>query len=192
MQVLRDQRSQEWLEARQGKITASLGAAVLSLDPYTGPLSAYNQIVGNTKKSENAYMVHGTNAEPLAITAYEVESGILVSPGGFWVHDSIPYLGASPDVLADEGLAEIKAPQVLPLDIPPHHEIQCRIQMAVCNRPWVDYFAWTPGDHFMVRVQRNDEIERGLLAGLEAFWKQHLLPKIPPSRRRRKSVETEP
>ena len=185
MQLLKAQRSEQWLEARRGKVTASLAAAILGIDPYTGPLSAFNQITGKTKKASNYWMERGMDAEPLAVHAYEVMSGNLAAPGGFWVHDKFLWLGASPDgIIAHDGLLECKAPAEVPADIPEHHEIQCRVQMAVCDRSWVDYFSWHHEHFLLVRVERDQAREESLLFRLCEFYEKHILLGIPPPRRR--------
>ncbi len=190
MQLLKAQGTDAWHEAREGRITASLAAACLGLHPKEGPLAAYNQIMGLRKKSVNRHMQRGLDAEPLAIHAYSVKTGLLTDPGGFWVHDSLPFIGASPDVLCnDDGVAEIKAPEFLPESIPPFHEIQMRVQLAVTGRAWADFFAWTPNGHLLLRIHRNAEIEKELLNGLSEFYRRHILPKEPPPRRRKKVTD---
>lgn len=182
-----EQRSDEWFEARRGKLTASLAAACLGLDPHTGPLSAYNQITGLTKAPENRYMVWGRENEGKARTAYEVMSGNFVAETGLWAHVSLPWLAASPDgIVMGGGLVEIKCPSVLPTEIPLRHRIQMDVQLACTNRDWCDYYAWAGNDSFCCRLMRDHDRERELLFLLERFWEEHIRPGIAPPRRRPK------
>ena len=54
-------------------------------------------------------MTRGQEDEPLATAAYEAQSDEIVEPGGFFLHDSIEFFGASPDSRVGEtGLLELK------------------------------------------------------------------------------------
>lgn len=185
-----EQRTPEWFAARKGKITASVAAAVLGIDPHTGPLSAFNQITGRTTKEDNRYMAWGREFESSAREAYEVLSGNFVSETGFFIHDDLPWLGASPDGLAGtDGLVEIKCPSVLPTEIPPYHDIQMLVQMACTNRDWCDYFAWSQEGEFCRRVLRDCDREREVLFLLEDFYMAYIAKDTAPPRRRPVHVE---
>jgi putative phage-type endonuclease len=179
------QRTDEWLIARRGKITASLAAAILGLDPWMGPLAVYNEICGISKARDNLNMKWGRDKEVTAQSAYEVESGNFVQPTGFWIHWDHDWLGASPDgLIGDDGLAEFKCPGKLPEWIPAHHEIQVRVQMAVADRMWCDYYAWTPEGYFLTRVPREMTEEVRIIKRLREFHEKHVRTKTAPPRRR--------
>ncbi len=180
-----DQRTPEWYAARKGKLTASLAAAVLGLDPYTGPLAAFNRITKGTPQEDNKHMAWGREFEGPAREDYEVMSGHLVTETGFWTCPSLEWLGASPDGLIDaDGLVEIKCPSVIPEQIPIHHEVQMRVQLACTEREWCDYFAWSQNGNLCRRVLRDDNKERVLLKKLEDFYESYIRPDIAPPRRR--------
>jgi putative phage-type endonuclease len=188
-QIMSDQGTPEWLEARVGKITASTAGAILGVDPYQGPYWAFMEIMGRHKTPENRAMQYGKAHEQDARNWYECVTGEFVEPGGFWVSDIIPWLGASPDGFVGlHGMWEGKCPGKLPEVIPIHHEIQCRVQMAVCDRQFVDYMAWVDGvGHFLYRVERDLKAEDALLYRLKNFYEDHILPDIAPPRRRKSS-----
>jgi exodeoxyribonuclease (lambda-induced) len=192
--LVADQRSPEWHAARAGKITASLAAACLGLDPHRGPLSAWNEITGKSKRADNRHLQWGREHEARAVQKYEVETGNLVTPTGFWVHESIGWLGASPDgLIGPNALLETKCPQELPRDketgvlsVPAHHEIQVRVQLAVTQRGWCAYFALDPQDEFFnATVVRDIEVELDLISRLEFFYRAYVLTGTPPPRRRK-------
>lgn len=65
--------------------------------------------------------------------------------------------------------------------MPPHHEIQARVEMAVCGLPWDDMAYLVGGQRMVVqRVERNLTIEAKLVADLHAFWKQAQAGHEPP------------
>lgn len=184
------QRTDDWLNLRKGRITASLAAACLGLDPHTGPLGAFNQITGRSGGTDNRHTRWGTAYEKEAISTYEMISGNLVRPTGFWVHDQHNWLGASPDGLVcdDAGLLEVKCPGKLPDGIPLHHRIQMLVQLACTGRQWCDYLVWVPNQEPLLRrVNRCQGIE-GLVRSLKAWWENYLVLDVPPSRKGTRSV----
>lgn len=165
-----DQRTDQWLAHRRGRITASLAAACLGLNPYTSRAAAWRSIMGVQQQKENRDMRWGTEFEPVARAAYEIESGNLVTETGFWVHPLFDWLGASPDGLVDDdGLVEIKVPTKPPAEIPLYHRVQMTVQMMCTGRKWCDYFAWTHESHFLARMD-EPEWSSELLAELGLFY----------------------
>jgi putative phage-type endonuclease len=181
-----DQRSQAWIDARMGKITASIAAACLGLDPYQSRQEAWRRVLGIKANHSNNHMRWGIEFEPTARAAYECESGNLVEETGFWVHPSLPWLGASPDGLVSvDGLAEIKCPTNRPEIIPVHHRIQMIVQLAVTGRKWCDYYAWTMHQGtLLARVFPSGSV--GILKRLEAFYRDFVVTQTEPPRKRRK------
>jgi len=181
------QRSDEWLEARKGKITASLAAACLGLDKHKGPMAAWREITGKSVQRDNPYMAHGRFYEPHALTAYENETGALIRPTGFWIHPKYPWLGASPEALiGKDGLVEIKCPKRLPTEISPPYQLQMTVQLAVTERAWCDFFAWTKDGKFYLErfTRKNDFEETATLIALYAWFVEFVQgDKCPPRRK---------
>ncbi len=188
------QLTEQWFAEHIGRITASTAAAVLSLNPNMGPLAAYNKIQGIIKHgSPEQFETWGMKHEPEARYAYETLTGNVVQETGFWIHDLLSWLGASPDgLIGVKGGLEIKCPmKEMPTKIPDHDLIQCIIGMAVTDREWWDYFSWMPdGKHYLERVERKSVNEGEFLLYLDTFYQDHILPKIPPNRKRNKHAET--
>lgn len=182
--LLSDQRTEEWTAARVGRITASLAAACLGLCQHTSRQKAYRIISGKEKEEDNAYMRWGREQEDNARQEYEIVSGNLTSPGGFWIHPELHWLAASPDGLVDgDGGVEVKCPQTLPTKIPTHHRIQMLVQMIVTGREWWDYFAWTRGGHFTARLHIGSGYP-GLVHRLDQFRIKYLVPGVEPERKK--------
>ena len=154
-----DQGSDEWFEARIGKVTASRVADVLAKtktgysttrDNYMAQLVC-ERLTGQKGESfSNAAMQWGTETEPLARISYEVAQNVLVDEVGFVPHPSIIMAGASPDgLVGDDGLLEIKCPNtathietLLSQTVPGKYNTQMQFQMACTGRSWCDFVSF--------------------------------------------------
>lgn len=159
---LHDQRTDEWHEARLGRITASRiydvisktakGAYTSKREDYAYQLAAERLTGLPTRIYTNDAMLWGTAVEPEALEFYAEYYGYSVNQAPFIIHRNMEYVGASPDgIVNDEWLVEIKAPQTntflrikhdkVP---PPQYVAQCQLQMAVTGAPKVDLFFYDP------------------------------------------------
>ena len=184
-EIVTDQLSPKWHEARVGRITASVAAGCLGLSPHMGPITAWKAIMG-IRQAENGFMRYGTANESAAKSAYQIATGHLVRETGFWVHPTLDWLGASPDAfVGHRGCLEVKAPQTLPDSIPPHHAVQMQVQMFVCDCDWAEYWAWHPEQgHYLARI--NADIGN-LVELLKQFYETYVITNTPPPRRKRKA-----
>jgi putative phage-type endonuclease len=156
-----DQRTPEWFAARLGKVTASRISDIISKTQsgYSASRANYmamlicERLTGAAAESySNAAMQHGTDTEPMALSAYEAAQGVLVQAEGFVTHPSIEQSGASPDALVgDSGLLEIKCPNtathldtLLGKKMPTKHRPQVQWQMACTGRHWCDFLSYDP------------------------------------------------
>ena len=182
------QLSEEWFRLRAGKITASIAAACLGLDPYCSRQRAWRKILGQDKPEHNRHTQWGTRFECLALTDYEVLSGTLVEETGFVVHPRLPWLGASPDgLIGADGLGEVKCPGQAPASVPIPHRIQILVQLMCTGRFWGDYWAWVDRDYFIQRVYPAgfSWLERNL----EKFYVDFVLTKTEPPKKNRRKKE---
>jgi len=159
--MLIEQGSPEWFALRAGKVTASRVADILA-KTKTGPSAsrqnylielALQRTTGIIQESySNSAMEWGTQTEPQARVAYEVNTNNFVDQVAFIDHPSIAWFGCSPDgLVSDRGLVEIKCP-----NSPTHWEyfkakkapnkyvIQMQAQMAVTGRDWCDFVSFDP------------------------------------------------
>ena len=189
IECLHPQKSEGWFAARCGKITGSCVRNVLAKNKTGEPVgrSEYRtQIVierltgapaGST--FTNAAMVRGTDLEPVARAAYEVQTGSLALETGFW-HDDV--MGASPDGLIDEkGILEIKCPSLTThfeylkgKVVPSKYVAQVQMQMLVTNRVWCDFVSFCPEypAHlrlFIVLVPRDDVYIANMVVEIAKF-----------------------
>ena len=153
----------EWHAARRGCATASRMKDVLAVSKKDGkPLQARidycHELVAERMTGLAAQhfvtgaMQWGTDQEPYAVEAYEVHSGVICRPSGFYRHDEIEFFGASPDrEIEHDGLLEVKCPSTTTFIrwlrdgvVPQEHIPQMLAQLAVTRRKWVEFVAFDP------------------------------------------------
>ena len=154
-----EQGTDEWKMLRCGKVTASRVADIIaktksgysaSRDNYMAQLICERLTNSVAESFTNAAMQHGTETEPLARLAYEVNQNVLVDEIAFVLHPTIQMSGASPDgLIGDEGLLEIKAPNtathietLLSQTVPGKYNTQMQFQMACTGRQWCDFVSF--------------------------------------------------
>jgi hypothetical protein len=173
-----EQGSPEWLQARLGIPSASSYAKLVTT---TGKASAQatayiNQLVAERITGEPTFfqvtdpMQRGMDLEPQARTAYEMETGNLVSQVGFLMHDTLQ-AGASPDGLVGEnGGLEIKCPSahthveyLRDGDLPIKYFQQVQGCLWISGRDWWDFMSYHPKmEPLIVRVFRDEEFIKAL------------------------------
>jgi putative phage-type endonuclease len=186
-----EQRTEEWFNARLGKVTASRIADLMaktksgysaSRDSYMAQLTIERLTQKATEGYTNAAMQWGTEQEPFARAAYETKTGQLVTEVGFIVHPEIDQAGASPDgLVGDEGMVEIKCPEsktmietLLSDRVPDKYFKQMQWQMACTGRNWCDYVVFDPRmpENLQLcvrRVERDDYIIDEIKAEINKF-----------------------
>lgn len=187
-----EQGTPEWHQLRLGKVTASRVADIIATT-RTGPSAsrqnylielALQRSTGTIEPSyTNAAMEWGTQTEPQARAAYEVETGNFVDQVAFIDHPTIAWFGCSPDgLVGDDGLIEIKCPnsathwEYFKAKKPPQkYVIQMQTQLAVTGRKWCDFVSFDPrmperSQLLVVRVDRDE----AFIAELEEKVKQFL------------------
>jgi len=187
-----EQRSEEWFQARLGKVTASKIADVLA-KIKTGEAASRKsykiQLVSErlTGKKTDTYinqaMQDGIDREESARNAYIFMYND-VEEVGFIDHPTIPMSGCSPDgMVGEDGLIEIKCPTatthtdtLMSGNVPSKYIGQIMWQLS-CDpkRKWVDFVSYHPDfpenlQLFVKRVERDDK----LIAEIEGEVKQFL------------------
>ena len=173
-----EQTTDEWMELRCGKVTASNFGIIMANEgkAFGEPAKKYalnialERCTGNKTNHgfSNAHTERGHEQEPLARMLYEELTYSTVTNGGFFYTDRF---GDSPDgLVGDAGVIEIKS--VIPST---HYETLCRgsfdpaykwqlIGHLYCTgRNWVDFVSYC--DDFIeskklliYRLERNDYI----------------------------------
>jgi len=194
-----EQRTEEWHQARLGKVTASRIADVMMAKTTAGYQNYLAQLVCErltgqpTEGFTSAAMQHGIDTEDQARAFYELSTGNDVRQVGFIQHPTIAEAGASPDgVVEPDGLVEFKCP--LPAThfrsltggkIDRKYLLQMQWQMECTGAEWCDFVSFCPslpGELQMARetVVRNAEMIEEIREAVTSFLadvdsKQHAL-----------------
>lgn len=158
-----EQRSEEWFSARLGKVTASRvkdvmaqgrgGAPSATRKNYMMELLCQRLTGQRDEGFTSAAMQRGTDLEPVARSAYEIDKGVMVVETGLIEHPRIKGFAASPDgrVLLPSGRGgiEIKCPNTAQHIAvmqsgkhDPQYEWQMLAQMACDDYDWVDFISF--------------------------------------------------
>lgn len=194
------QNSPAWVRARIGYVTASrMGNVMKKLVRSTNEAaerSSYrDELVVERLRGYAAEhkvtpdMQRGIDLQPAAAAAYEIEKGVLLDEGGWWLHDKIRFFGASPDYLLPDGkgLVEVKVPRSEnhknyvkygwqeDKETNRLYEWQMRAQLACTGRQYVDFVSFDPSlpqknlRLWIKRFPREDVIIRGMELEVEHF-----------------------
>lgn len=194
-----DQRTDAWFTERAGRITASQMHTVAlprergvfktgpragqqkpqpkALEDYAHQLAA-ERLTGKPRRQIKAAALQwGQDVEPAAVSAYQAETGVIVTLCGFVRHPQYDFIGASPDFLVDDdGGGEIKSPEssevhleTLLKGLPREHVEQIQGGLWVTGRQWWDFVSFHPDfppAHrlYIERVSRDE----AFIAGLES------------------------
>jgi putative phage-type endonuclease len=185
------QQTEEWYQARIGRVTASRVADLMaktksgpsaSRENYMAQLICERLTGARTEGFTSAAMMHGVDTEPQARMAYELMTGEAVVETGFIPHPTIAGFGASPDgLVGSDGLIEIKCPNsathietLLAGKVPSKYMIQMQVQMMCCGREWCDFVSFDPrmpGDmnFWMQRVHADHAMQTDIKAEVIKF-----------------------
>ena len=196
-----EQRTDEWFQARLGKVTASRISDVLAKTKTGYSISRQNYLVQlvterlTGQKADsffmNQAMQDGVDREPIARKLYEALNDIEVEEVGFYDHPRIAMSGASPDGLLPEllvfgtGLVEIKCPietthtnTLMSKKMPNKYNSQIQWQMAcVPGVKFCDFVSYNPNfppemQLFVSRVEKDLQYILELEAEVEQFLKE--------------------
>jgi hypothetical protein len=191
------QGSQEWIDSRIGKVTASRVGAC-----FTKPRNGYSvskvreayladllaeRLTGKPSVPSYAYgdngdaVSWGAQTEAFAREAYTVRTGLRIDKVGFIDHPTVPMSGASPDGLVGlDGGVEIKCPNtkthletVRKGAVPTAHLPQIKWNMACTRRVWWDFISFDPRaeeeQYFCQRFLADPTVLRAMELGVFAF-----------------------
>ena len=186
------QGSEEWLQARVGKVTASRVHDIIATTRSGGFTSGrknymadlvIERLTGQPAPSyQSAAMQYGINMEPSARFAYALATGAEITEMGFIQHPTIAMAGCSPDgLVGDDGLVEIKCPNTATMievllggKTDPAYASQCHFQMSCTGRQWCDLVTFDNRlpegmQMHIFRIHRDDKIIAKLDLEVEQF-----------------------
>lgn len=185
------QGTQEWLQARCGRFTASRMADLTARTKSGQSASRKNYLAEllierltntPTESFTSAAMQWGTDNEPEARRLYELSHFVTVDEVGFIVHPVYEYAGASPDgLVGDDGAIEIKCPNTATHvetlrsgTIPDKYYKQIQWVLDCTRREWCDFVSYDPRMKdsrlvmFVRSVPRDDDTIEMLRREVEA------------------------
>lgn len=187
-----EQRTEEWREARAGRITGSRFVDVIALTRAGKPTSERSKLMRQLAFERMAQIpVHeiggkalnwGTEVEGPCVMLYELVTGNIVKESPFVMHPRYDFIGSSPDgLVGGDGGIEIKSPHDESVHIntwltgmPEEHMPQVQGNMFVTGRAWWDFISYDPRQCerlrlYVQRIQRDDDYIAKLAAGLLQF-----------------------
>ncbi len=183
------QESQDWLQQRAGKFTASR-ASDLMAKTRSGPSASRGNLIAllvaermtghPVETYQNDAMRRGQELEAEARDAYSFATGNAVEEVGFVAYAALPNTGCSPDgLIGDDGLLEVKCPASMAKHLDAilrgshadEYRWQLQHQMMVTGRQWVAAVSYDPRwpEHLQLAiktVQRDEEAIAELAAAI--------------------------
>ncbi len=190
--LCKEQGTQEWRDARRGKITASAARLAIGRPGTKGRADYILKLVHDWEgvpdledEETPPWFLDGKYFESWARGWYSWQFDAVVKETGFIVHDDYSWLGCSPDgLIGDDGMLEVKFRKSL-RTFHEHASIgvnkpvmaQVQTQLFVCDRRWCDYVNyWRSDDHELEkgrckRIDRDQPyIDNVLLPAFVKIW----------------------
>ena len=213
--TMKQSESSEWLDQRHGRITASNFHRVctrmrtLQDNSSADPSALISSLMGYLPELKTVAVKHGKAMEPHAKKAYQklqkaYHRKFSSEDSGLLIHRTLPYVGASPDLLVScccgeskcppKGICEIKCPESIKDQAPTcknwSHLVekdgvtslkktslyytQVQGQMAVAGVNYCDFFVYTDKGHHLERIMFDYDFWEEKEKLLTEFWRQYL------------------
>lgn len=175
-----EQRSDEWFQAKMGKMSASNADTILAngkgLETYIYSLMAEYYSKGEKVHYTNADIERGILLEPEAKIEFQFYTGLDIKEVGYVEFNE--YILVSPDgLIDDDGLIEIKCPNdsiyfklLLNDNIKPEYIAQMQMQMYITDRQYCYFVSYNPNFEkslYIKKINRDEEMIDKLKKGLE-------------------------
>lgn len=179
-----NQGTKEWLDWRRTMITASDAAIIMGISPYKNIQQLIEEKTKGFETVPNSYMLRGRDLEPLALQAFERETGLILFPT---VGTSIQneWMAASFDgmTIEEDFIVEIKCNgkknHTLALNgsIPEFHNAQIQHQLFVANLNFSYYYSFDGEKGIILEIKRDNEFIDIMIEKEKEFWHSFIKPK---------------
>lgn len=182
---------EDWLRLRKSGIGGSDAGAICGLNPYASPMSVYRDKTSeDVSDTDNEAMRQGRDLEDYVARRFMEATGLKVRRSNMMYRsDEHPCMIADVDrlVVGEDAGLECKTASAYNADkwkdgaVPMHYIIQCAHYMAVTGRKAWYIAAVILGQEFkFAKITRDDAMIANLIAIEEAFWNNHIVPRIIP------------
>lgn len=173
-----EQGTDDWLELRQSKITATDSSVILELNPWKSKNRLWGQKIGFIDPDEeNDAMRNGSAMEEEARLSFIHQIKIEVKPC-IIVSDEYHFMMASMDGLSNDNqiAVEIKCGKKSFWDakkniIPTYYFCQMQHQMAVCNLNYMFYYCFNGKEGILINVIRDQSFIDQMIEKEWEFYK---------------------
>lgn len=173
-----NQGSPEWLKWRRNKITASDAPIIMGQSPWKSVVQLYEDKILGQEDQVNVYMQRGKDLEPIALEAFEKETGIIMFPMVF-EHDERNWMGVSYDgvTLGRDAILEIKCPgkkdhhyvEVNKM-VPVKYRAQIQHQIYISGLDFSFYYSFDGEKGIILEVKRDQEFIEKMIEKETEFW----------------------
>ncbi len=205
--------SDEWKKQKVGRITASHSkrcytrAKTLMIKPEEDHTAVISEVMQYNAVPCNAAIKHGLSMEPRAKLAFGQimkdlkHKKFTTSEVGLIIHETDPYIGASPDLLVScschgEGVCEIKCPLLydkltaenythieecegkLKLKHSSPYYYQIQHQLGVTGRKHAYFFAYTSKDYVLDEIKFDLSLWLDMLEKFTYLWRKYVAPEL--------------
>ena len=182
---------EDWLRLRKSGIGGSDAGAICGLNPYASPMSVYRDKTSeDTSDADNEAMRQGRDLEDYVARRFMEATGLKVRRSNMMYRsEEHPCLIADVDrlVVGEDAGLECKTASAYNADkwkdgeIPMHYLIQCCHYMAVTGKKaWYIAVVILGQEFKFAKITRDDAMIANLIAIEEAFWNNHIIPRIIP------------
>lgn len=178
MQLIKiQQQTKQWLEWRRNKITATDAPVIMGVSPYKNIDKLYEEKVKCYEPIVNPYMQRGKDLEPIALEAFEKETGLIMFPV-VGCHDEIDWMAASFDGMTIEAdaIVEIKCPgkkdhsEAKLGKVPKKYLPQLQHQIHVAGVEFSYYFSFDGDKGIILEVKRDQVFIEKMIEEEKIFW----------------------
>ena len=183
---------EEWLKLRKSGIGGSDAGAICGLNPYASPMSVYrDKTCEDLSDLDSESMRQGRDLEDYVARRFVEATGLKVRRSNMMYRsDAHPFMIADVDrLIVGEGAGlECKTASAYNADkwkdgeVPLHYLMQCCHYMAVTGRrAWYIAVVILGQEFKYARIDRDRDLITKLIAIEEAFWNNHVLPRVIPA-----------
>ena len=183
---------EDWLKLRKTGIGGSDAGAICGLNPYASPMSVYRDKTSEDFSAlDSEAMRQGRDLEDYVARRFTEATGLKVRRSNMMYRsEEHPFMIADIDrlIVGEDAGLECKTASAYNADkwkdgqVPLHYLIQCCHYMAVTGRnAWYIAVVILGQEFKYARIDRDEQLISQLVAIEEAFWNNHVLPRVIPA-----------